>query len=174
MRIDDFGERLRPVGVFYVDVHPARWREDGSLEFLLLRRLSTDAAVPMPGEWQTVSGKLVQGERISDAFARQVHAKTGSWPSQLFKFRNVAQFYDDNYDTVMLVPNAVAIMPPGPVELDETLHDQFVWLPLADALETLIYPTQRWAVETAAKLLSLGDDGKTYAREGQVELTALA
>lgn len=74
----------------------------------------------------------------------------------------------------MLVPNAVAIMPPGPVELDETLHDQFVWLPLADALETLIYPTQRWAVETAAKLLSLGDDGKTYAREGQVELTALA
>lgn len=174
MRIDEFHERLRPVGVFYVDVHPARWREDGSLEFLLLRRLSTNPAVPMPGEWQTVSGKLVPGERISEAFARQVHSKTGTWPSQLFKFRSVAQFYDDTYDTVMLVPNAVAMMPPGPVELDETLHDEFVWLPVDDALEKLMYPTQRWAVETAARLLSVGDDGITRAQEGQVELTALA
>lgn len=174
MRIDEFQERLRPVGVFYVDVHPARWREDGTLEFLLLRRLSTNPAVPMPGEWQTVSGKLLHGERISVAFARQVHDKTGNWPSQLFKFRSVAQFYDDNYDTVMLVPNAVAIMPPGPVELDQTLHDEFVWLPAKDALEKLIYPTQRWAVETATQLLSLGDDGTTRVREGQVELTALA
>jgi 8-oxo-dGTP pyrophosphatase MutT (NUDIX family) len=114
--IGDFADRIRPIGVLYIDVHPFRVSASGDAEFLVLRR---GAGIPLAGQWQTVSGKIRKGERIADAFARQVLGKTGRRPAQLFKLAEVTTFFDEYYDTVMMVPAAAARLD-GPVEFGPT------------------------------------------------------
>lgn len=143
MRFEEYQSRTRPVGVLYVDVHPFAWNCSEGPQFLLLRRRDD---VPLPGQWQTVSGKLHPDERITDAFHRQVLEKTGIAPLSLYKLSRVATFFDEYYDTVMLVPNALALVTPGDVTLDESLHDEYRWVDGPSALELLRWPTQREAV----------------------------
>jgi len=137
-------------------IHPFRISGSGEPEFLLLRR---GEGVPLAGRWQTVSGKIRKGERIADAFARQVLGKTGCRPRQLFKLAEVTTFYDEYYDTVMMVPGAAARMDgPGEVRLDPGLHVEFRWADLAEAVRLLPWPGQRRAVGTIAAMVAAGGE----------------
>ena len=150
--IGDFADRMRPIGVLYVDVHPFRVAESGEAEFLLLRRAE---GVPLPGQWQTVSGKIRKGERIADAFARQVFGKTGSRPAQLFKLAEVTTFYDEYYDTVMMVPGAAARLDGrDEIRLDGSLHVEHRWVDLVEATRLLPYSGQRRAVSVIAAMVA--------------------
>lgn len=152
----DFADRIRPIGVLYVDVHPFRVSESGDAEFLLLRR---GVGVPLAGQWQTVSGKIRKGERIADAFARQVLAKTGRRPAQLFKLAEVTTFFDEYYDTVMMVPNAAARLDgAGEIRLDGGLHVESRWADLAQAMRLLPWPGQRRALAVIASMVAGGGE----------------
>ncbi|MBG6215510.1 ADP-ribose pyrophosphatase YjhB (NUDIX family) [Cryobacterium sp. CAN_C3] len=170
MRIDDFADRIRPVGVLYVDVHPFTWDSERGLEILLFKR---NAEVPMPGQWQTVSGKLAKGERVVDGFLRQLKKKSGLHPSRLFKMSNVATFFDEFYDTVMLVPNALAFVEKTDIKLDGELHNSFMWATPDEALAHLAWPTQRQAV--GAMQASMEWDGRSLSlRPNQFDVFELA
>lgn len=151
--INDFADRVRPIGVLYVDVHPFRIAPDGTGEFLLLRR---GRHVPLPDQWQTVSGKIAKGERIADAFLRQVRKKTGQSPLRVYKLATVTTFYDEYYDTVMMVPGAAAQLGDGEVGIDPDLHVDHRWVTLPQALELLPWPAQRQAVTAIAELVENG------------------
>ena len=119
-----FSDRIKPLGVLYVDVYPYAYTDDGDLEFLLFRRLSS---VVMPGQWQPICGKIKKDERISEAFHRQVVKKTGSPPLNLFKIDHVNIFFDDFYDTIMFVPSAACEVQ-RQVTLDSSLHDDAMFV----------------------------------------------
>ena len=164
MRFEDYIDRVRPVGVLYVDVHPFTVVGD-AIQFLVLRRRSDNEL--LPAEWQTVSGKLLPDERIVDGFNRQVSKKTGLVPERLFKLNSVATFFDEHYDTVMLVPNAVALLPHESIKIDTSLHDAHEWLELDEALERLQWPTQKLAIRAIADAFQV-DNGALRLVPGQI------
>ena len=85
--------------------------------------------VVTPGSWQALSGKLLDGERIADGFVRQVVGKAGQRPLRIHKLAAVSTFYDEHYDTVMLVPAAAAeLAADATVRLDPTLHVEHRWV----------------------------------------------
>lgn len=154
MRIDDYQERLRPIGVLYVDVYPFVFDRDGTKRFLLLRR---GPDVVNPGAWQAVSGKIAKNERIEHAFTRQVLKKTGATPHQLFKLSRVSTFYDEYYDTVMLVPAVGALMPATDVTMDEELHIEFGWFAAKEARAMLQFSSQRKAIRAIDRSVVMVD-----------------
>lgn len=154
--IGDFADRIRRIGVLYIDVHPFRVSASGDAEFLVLRR---GGGIPLAGQWQTVSGKIRKGERIADAFARQVLGKTGRRPAQLFKLAEVTTFFDEYYDTVMMVPAAAARLDgPGEIRLDAGLHVEFRWVDLAEATRLLPWSGQRRALAVIDSMLAAGGE----------------
>jgi len=52
----------------------------------------------------------------------------------------LAWFYDDYYDTVMLVPGAAALLGDGDVTLGASLHVAHRWLSRTDACALLPFP----------------------------------
>lgn len=169
MRIDDYQERLRPIGVLYVDAYPFVFDHDGAKRFLLLRR-SRD--VVNPGAWQAVSGKIAKDERIEHAFTRQVQKKTGTTPQQLFKLSRVSTFYDEYYDTVMIVPAVGALMPVTDVTIDEELHVEFGWFAAKEARAMLQFSSQRKAIRAINRSLALVD-GEPRVSPDQDKVVAL-
>lgn len=138
---------MKQVGVLYVDVYPCRLKPDGGIEFLVFRRRPD---VIMPGVWQGISGKLVEDEKISAAFLRQVTKKTGSAPRRLFKLDYVNTFYDDHYDTVMFVPSAGCLVG-DEISIDERLHDAYRFVDEAELVELLPFANQVNAFRLAAE-----------------------
>ncbi len=139
MDFEDFGDRVKRLGVLYVDVYPYHLDNDGRPSFLILKRRSD---VVLADSWQLISGKLTKGETIRRAFIRQVVQKTGQRPVKMFKIERVNIFYDDYYDTVMVVPAACCQLADKRVRLNETLHTEFAWTTAEEAAKFLTWSTQ--------------------------------
>ena len=105
MSLESFKNRIKPLGVLYVDIYPYRLDSTGNPEFLALKRNNT---VELASTWQAISGKIHEDETIRAAMWRQCEEKLGLTPKRLFKIDFVNVFYDDFYDTVMHVPTAAA------------------------------------------------------------------
>lgn len=114
---------LRQIDVLYVNVFVIRVR-NGAVDFLLLKRRED---VPLPGVWQPVSGKIREGESIKEAFGRQVSSKTGLKDFKLYRTDAINIYYDDNYDSILAVPFALALTEESEIHLDRSLHEEFTW-----------------------------------------------
>lgn len=145
---------IKPVGVLYVDVYPYFLNEDGLPEYLLLKRRSD---VSLPDSWQTVSGKILAEESISSAFVRQVRQKTGQTPVRLFKIDYVNTYFDQDYDTVMLVPVAACQLQSREILLNSSLHSDSKWSSLETALSLLKWPNQRHSLEIVDGMIRTKD-----------------
>lgn len=161
MNIDDFQARSKRPGILYVDVYPFHLDEQGLLRFLVLRRRDD---VQLPGSWQPVSGKIREGERIREAFVRQVRIKTGQAPVELYKLDIVNSFYDDYYDTVMFVPCAACRLPTTDVTFSEEFHQDARWVTKDEASALLEWAVQIECIEQVSRRLSSsGGFGRFHA-----------
>lgn len=127
MELNNFAnylDRARPIGVLYVDVYPYSFNSAGEVEYLLLKRRND---VVMPSQWQPVCGKINAGERIIEAFTRQVKKKTNHIPRELKKVDYINVFFDEYYDTVMMVPTATCEIGRD-VIVDSSLHTEFTFI----------------------------------------------
>ncbi|MGB9281597.1 MAG: hypothetical protein WCB57_16170 [Pseudonocardiaceae bacterium] len=98
------------------------------------------------------------GERIADAFVRQVRTKTGRTPLAVSKLAEVTTFYDEYYDTVMLVPGAAALLGDGDVTLAARLHVAHRWLSRPDACAVLPFPGQHNALAVIEDAVHAGGE----------------
>jgi ADP-ribose pyrophosphatase YjhB (NUDIX family) len=139
MSVEKYMDRMKPLGILYVDVYPYDLDDAGTISILLLKRREDR---PLSGSWQLVSGKLLVGETIRHAFLRQLEKKTGLRPVEMFKLDHLGMFYDDSYDTVMVVPAAACRLISRDVRLDDSLHSDFLWVPAAEVERYLEWPNQ--------------------------------
>jgi len=156
--LENFSDRLRPAATLYVDVYPYVVDASGRAHFLLLKR---HADVELAGSWQQVSGKIAKGERIREAFIRQVKIKTGQTPLELYKLDFVNTFYDDFYDAVMFVPTAACRLASDAVIVSE-YHSEHRWVTAEESRLFLEWPNQVLCIETISAQLSRGGFGKFY------------
>jgi 8-oxo-dGTP pyrophosphatase MutT (NUDIX family) len=164
MSIEKFSNRMKSVGVLYVDIYPFRVSLNNKIEFLLLKRRQE---IVMPNVWQFVSGKIKENETIKEAFIRQTAEKTGLKLLNLFKIDFVNTFYDDYYDTVMLVPSAAAELAPGNVVLSEKLHCEYKWASVSLVEELIPWSEQLVAFRKANAMVEIHTDDKGNVATGE-------
>ena len=130
-----------------VDVWVFRVDRAGALELLLMRR---SPGRPLPGLWQGVSGSLEDGERIAAGALRELHEETG------FRDQAIESFYDLDLVNQFHWPSVDAIVTAAvfgarvPAASEPTLsieHDAYRWLGPAGALELVVWPAYRSAIE---------------------------
>jgi 8-oxo-dGTP pyrophosphatase MutT (NUDIX family) len=127
-----------------------------SIEVLLLRRAPGRI---LPGLWQCVSGSLEADERIAAGALREVAEETGFGPDDIVGFYDldlVNQFHEPSVDAVLTAAVfAVRVRPDAEPTLSRE-HDDARWLALDDALETVVWPGYRTALERIRD--DLGDE----------------
>lgn len=134
--------------VFRVD--PA----SGGVEILLIRRSPHRI---FPGLWQCVTGGVEPGERIPAAALREVEEETGFGPAEieaLFDLDQVAPFYDEGADAVVVSAIFAARVRPDAVARPSHEHDAMRWVPAAEAPQIAIWPSYAESVRRVTEVLS--------------------
>jgi 8-oxo-dGTP pyrophosphatase MutT (NUDIX family) len=137
-----------------VDVYVARV-VDGELRVLLLRRAPDQRC---PGSWEAVHGRVEPGESPVAAALREVREESGLPVERLYNLSRVESFYLHRTDEIVVIPVFAAFVAGDAVRLSEE-HDQWRWLPAAQAEQTLSWPRGRRAVADLRTLLPGGDAG---------------
>ena len=135
-----------------IDCHVARETSEG-LEFLLLRRAPGRADA---GRWRIVTGKIEDGETAWQAALRELREETGFEPFRFFAVPYINQYYEWQHDRINAIPVFVALVDDGSPVLDKE-HTDFRWLPVTEAVASLLWPGQRDGLLAANALLT--DDG---------------
>lgn len=116
-------------------------------EVLLIRRAPGRI---LPGLWQCVSGSLEPDERVAIGALREVQEETGFSLDALEAFYDldlVNQFHEPSVDGVMTAAVfAVRVHPHAEPRLSHE-HDAARWVYLPDALEEVVWPGYRTAIE---------------------------
>jgi dATP pyrophosphohydrolase len=139
-------------------------RPDESLashEFLQLRRVPGDF---MGGTWQTVSGRIEEGEKAWQAALRELKEEAGLTPIEFYQLDYVETFYIAADDTLWQRPGFCAI-----VERDEAVklneeHDDFRWVAREKVDESFMWPGERAAIGELCREILDNGRAKPYLR----------
>lgn len=143
------------IRVSLVDVYVMRGLGAG-LECLALRRA---AGGRCPGSWETVHGHIEEGERPSEAAARELEEETGLAPIRFYNVSRVESFYQHRIDEVALVPVFAAFVAHEASVRLGSEHDQFQWLAAAEAGSRFAWPRERRALTDIIALFRDGHGG---------------
>ncbi len=137
-----------------VDVYIIRPLPDGWKILAVRRSLDTRC----PGAWETVHGRLDEGERPEDGAVREVREETGLEISRLYNV-TVQPFYLHSFGAVqMAIVFAAFVDEPAVVTLGPE-HQAFEWLSPLEAGSRFIWPREREALSHVTHLLAGGDAG---------------
>lgn len=135
---------LRPdmVGCWIFRVLP-----DGSPEILLIRRAPGRI---FPGVWQCVTGGLEPGERVTDGALRELAEETGFGRDEIEVFYSLDQvnlFHADHKDAIEVeAVFAAQVRREAEPQLSHE-HNDLRWVTPAAALELIVWPAYRTAIE---------------------------
>ncbi len=108
--------------------------------YLLLRRSQKSH---LPGIWQMVTGKLIEGETTSAGVQREILEETGLVCSDLYNV-DVTMFYEQSKNHIAFSANFCALVKdPTIVKLCKAEHDAFKWCTLPEACSLLAFPAQK-------------------------------
>ena len=137
-----------------VDVYVIRPLPEGWKVLTVQRALDTRC----PGAWETVHGRLLEGELPEAGAVREVLEETGLSVARLYNV-TVQPFYLHMFGSVQLaIVFAAFIDEPADVILGEE-HQAFEWLSPHDASSRFIWPREREALSHILHLLAGGDAG---------------
>lgn len=137
------------VDVYLLRPLPAGWR------VLVLHRAPDTRC---PTAWETVHGRIEQGEAPEHAAVREVREETGLGISRLYN-ATVQPFYLHGMRTVQLAVVFAAFVDEPAVFTLGAEHQAAEWLSVEGALERFIWPRERQALREIVSLLGEGNAG---------------
>jgi dihydroneopterin triphosphate diphosphatase len=148
--VDPAAPRPRFIDLYVLRLGPA------GLELLALRRAP---GVRCAGAWESVHGRIEDGETAVQAALRELDEETGLAVGRLYNLSRVESFYLHAIDQVVFIPVFAAfVRAPGTVRLSPE-HDAHEWLTLEAAAARLAWPRERRALRDLALLLGGGTAG---------------
>jgi 8-oxo-dGTP diphosphatase len=130
-----------------VDVWVFRIGRSGALELLLMRR---SPGRPLPGLWQGVSGSLEDGERIAAGALRELREETGYGDDTIESFYDLDLVNQFHWPSVDAIVTAAVFGARVRIDAEPTLsveHEAARWVTPAEALELIVWPAYRSAIE---------------------------
>ena len=124
----------------------------------LVLTLQRDATTRCPGSWETVHGRIEDGERPEDAAVREVREETGIDVDRLYNVTCQSFYLHHNGVVQVAVVFAAFVREPAAVQLSDE-HARFEWLPAAEASARFAWPREREALQHIQILLAGGDAG---------------
>ncbi len=109
--------------------------------FLLMRRTDKKSSF-----WAQVAGKIEENETAWQAALREIKEETSIEPEKFYSADICEQFYEIDRDSVWLSPVFVAFVNEEQKVVLNEEHDAFEWLTVEEALERLIFASQRQAI----------------------------
>jgi len=145
---------MTDIHVGVVDVYVVRPYRDEWLVLALQRSLGTRC----PGSWETVHGRIEEGERPEQAAVREISEEAGLEVDRLYNV-TCQPFYLHTLGVVqMAVVFAAFVSEDADVRLGPE-HQRFEWLSVADAATRFTWPREREALQHITILLGSGDAG---------------
>jgi 8-oxo-dGTP pyrophosphatase MutT (NUDIX family) len=145
---------MTEIRVGVVDVYVVRPYRDEWLVLALQRSLDTRC----PGSWETVHGRIEEGERPEEAAVREIREEAGLEVDRLYNVTCQA-FYLHTLGVVqMAVVFAAFVTEEADVRLGEE-HQRSEWLSMPDAAARFTWPREREALQHIALLLGGGNAG---------------
>ena len=145
---------MTEIRVGVVDVYVVRPYRDEWLVLALQRSLDTRC----PGSWETVHGRIEEGERPEEAAVREVREEAGLEVDRLYNVTCQA-FYLHTLGVVqMAVVFAAFVTEDADVRLGAE-HQRAKWLSMPNAAARFTWPREREALQHIAILLGGGDAG---------------
>lgn len=116
--------------------------------YLLMKRSGTY----FNGFWQTIWGKVHDGETCPETALREIKEETGLIPDRFYNSDALEMFYEPPDDQIYLAPIFVAyIDKPQEITLHENEHDAYRWVTYEEALEELPFNCQQQVVRHIQK-----------------------
>ena len=137
------------IDVFLIAPEPKGW------QVLVLQR---SFGTRCPTAWETVHGRIEQGESPEQAAVREVREETGLVVQRLYNV-TVHPFYLHKLATVELAVVFAAFVHRGPAIALGEEHMRYEWLSPDEALERFAWPRERSALRDVLHLLRGGDAG---------------
>ena len=143
--------KVGTVDVYVIRPLPEGWR------VLVLQRSASGTRCPLA--WETVHGRLEEGETPEEGAHRELFEETGLRAERLYSI-TVQPFYIPTMRTVQLAVVFAAFVPAtsSAVDLGQE-HGHAEWLTVSDALDRFVWPREREALREIAHLLRSGDAG---------------
>lgn len=111
---------------------------------LLMRRAKGD----LKGNWQPVTGKVIEGETAVQGALRELREETGRSPDVFYSADFVETFYLPSIDKIILAPTFVAFFEEKePIHLSPNEHDNYQWVSLDKASLLMEFSGQIRALE---------------------------
>jgi dihydroneopterin triphosphate diphosphatase len=143
------------IQVKFVDTFVLRGAGD-RLEVLLLRRAPGGRN---PGSWETVHGTIEPGETPVQASLRELREETGFEPQRFYNLSRIEGFYLHAVDELAIIPAFAAMVAADAEPRLSDEHDDFCWLPPADAARRFAWPRERRALDDVLSIVGGGDGG---------------
>jgi dATP pyrophosphohydrolase len=131
-----------------------------AVEYLLLKRAEEDQLYP--GIWQWVTGAILDGEKSLDAALREFREETGLMAERLWIVPHMTMFYESVHDHVHLNPLFAVQVEQGVDPVLSLEHQEFRWLPYAEARHRLVWPGQRKGLDMVEQFIVTGDEGAGF------------
>lgn len=131
------------------------------VQFLVVRR---HPDVTMGDTWQSIHGKIAPGETALEAARREIEARTGIAPAQMFNADYISQFYDHITDSIVLAPTFAARITARSKPRLSGEYSDYAWCDLEETTGRLMWSAQRWAVRHIYDVIAMGgDDAEIYS-----------
>jgi len=138
------------VDVFVVSPGARGWR------VLVLQRAP---GTRCPGAWETVHGRLLDGETPQDAAVRELREETGLTPDRLYNVTTHG-FYLHESATVQIAVAFCAFVTRTPRVTLSDEHASYSWLSRTAAARRFAWPSERDCLARAWALLRRGNAGR--------------
>jgi len=127
-----------------------------TLEALVLRR---GPGGRNPGSWEAVHGTIEPDETPVQASLRELREETGLTPERHYNLSRIEGFYQHTTDELAIIPAFAAFVGRDAMPRLSTEHDDFAWLPPAEAARRFAWPRERRALEDVLSIVTSGSGG---------------
>lgn len=123
-----------------IQLHVVKIIEDKILHLALRRSMQKK---PYPGIWQVITGTIEENETALQTAIREIKEEIGIQPIRMWTIPGIASYFNTKQDSVGLSPVFGALVDNNSEIILSEEHDKYEWLPLAQANELIIMPSQQ-------------------------------